>query len=80
MTARDNNAAQFQATSRGCRRRAAEGKPAFSHIYRPADLYLNGKCTDANGYTIERNNLVPLSACRCVDGHIIRGRAAGRRS
>ena len=28
-------------------------KPSFSRIYRPADLYLNGKCTDANGYYIE---------------------------
>ena len=35
-------------------------KPSFSRIYRPADLYLNGKCTDANGYYIEQNNLVPL--------------------
>ena len=35
-------------------------KPGFSRIYRPADLYLNGKCTDANGYYIEQNNLVPL--------------------
>jgi glucose/arabinose dehydrogenase len=35
-------------------------KPAFSRIYRPADLYLNGECTDANGYFIERANLVPL--------------------
>ena len=35
-------------------------KPAFSRIYRPADLYLNGECTDANGYYIEPNNLVPL--------------------
>ena len=35
-------------------------KPSFSRIYRPADLYLNGTCTDANGYYIEQNNLVPL--------------------
>ncbi len=35
-------------------------KPSFSRIYRPADLYLNGKCTDANGYYIEEANLVPL--------------------
>lgn len=41
-----------------------DGQPretlAFSHIYRPADLYLNGKGADANGYTIEPNNLFPL--------------------
>ena len=35
-------------------------KPSFSRIYRPADLYLNGTCTDANGYYIEQNNLAPL--------------------
>ena len=35
-------------------------KPTFSRIYRPADLYLNGECTDANGYYIEQSNLVPL--------------------
>jgi glucose/arabinose dehydrogenase len=35
-------------------------KPSFSRIWRPADLYLNGKCTDANGYYIEETNLVPL--------------------
>ena len=35
-------------------------KPNFSRIYRPADIHLNGKCTDANGYYIEQNNLVPL--------------------
>ncbi len=35
-------------------------RPSFSRIYRPADLYLNGECTDANGYYIEPNNLVPL--------------------
>jgi glucose/arabinose dehydrogenase len=35
-------------------------KPGFSRLYRPADLYLNGKCTDANGYYIEQANLVPL--------------------
>jgi hypothetical protein len=35
-------------------------KPSFNRIYRPADLYLNGTCTDANGYYIEQNNLDPL--------------------
>lgn len=40
--------------------RHPQEKPSFSRIYRPADLYLNGKCTDANGYYIEQNNLVPL--------------------
>ncbi|CAN5502039.1 PQQ-dependent sugar dehydrogenase [soil metagenome] len=35
-------------------------KPAFSRIYRPADLYLNGECTDANGYYIEQGNLSAL--------------------
>jgi glucose/arabinose dehydrogenase len=35
-------------------------KPSFSRIYRPADLYLNGTCTDANGYYIEQNNLAAL--------------------
>jgi hypothetical protein len=35
-------------------------KPTFNRIFRPADLYLNGECTDANGYYIEQNNLVAL--------------------
>jgi len=35
-------------------------KPTFSHIYRAADLYLNGECTDANGYHTEQSNLVAL--------------------
>jgi glucose/arabinose dehydrogenase len=35
-------------------------KPGFSRIYRPADPYLNGKCTDANGYYVEQANLVAL--------------------
>jgi hypothetical protein len=33
---------------------------SFSRISRPADLYLNGECTDANGYYIEQNDLAPL--------------------
>ena len=40
--------------------RTPKEKPGFSRIYRPADLYLNGECTDANGYYIEQNNLAPL--------------------
>jgi hypothetical protein len=40
--------------------RSPKEKPAFSRIYRRADLYLNGECTDANGYYIEQNNLVAL--------------------
>jgi glucose/arabinose dehydrogenase len=40
--------------------RKAREKPNFSRIYRPADLYLNGECTDDDGYYIERGNLVPL--------------------
>jgi hypothetical protein len=35
-------------------------KPTLSCIFRPADLYLNGECTDANGYTIEQNDLAAL--------------------
>jgi glucose/arabinose dehydrogenase len=35
-------------------------KLAFSRITRPADLYLNGECTDANGYYIEQGNLSAL--------------------
>jgi len=35
-------------------------KPSFSRISRPADLYLNGECTDANGYYIEQSSLAPL--------------------
>ncbi len=40
--------------------RHAPEKPQFSRIYRPADLYLNGECTDDGGYYIEEDNLVPL--------------------
>ena len=40
--------------------RNAKEKPGFSRIYRPADLYLNGECTDGDGYYLEQNNLVPL--------------------
>jgi glucose/arabinose dehydrogenase len=40
--------------------RQPKEKPPFSRIYRPADLYLNGECTDADGYYIEQVNLVAL--------------------
>jgi hypothetical protein len=40
--------------------RQPKEKPSFSRIYRPADLYLNGECADADGYYIEQNNLVAL--------------------
>jgi hypothetical protein len=40
--------------------RAAREKPGFSRVYRPADLFLNGECTDDNGYYLEQSNLVPL--------------------
>jgi hypothetical protein len=32
----------------------------LSHIYRPADLYLNGECADADCYDIEQSNLVAM--------------------
>jgi hypothetical protein len=35
-------------------------KPGFSRIARPADLFLNGECTDANGYYIEQTSLIAL--------------------
>jgi glucose/arabinose dehydrogenase len=40
--------------------RQPKEKPSFSRIYRPADLYLNGECADADGYYIEQVNLVAL--------------------
>jgi glucose/arabinose dehydrogenase len=40
--------------------RQAVAMPGFSRFYRPADLYLNGECTDADGYYIQQRNLVPL--------------------
>jgi hypothetical protein len=40
--------------------RRPKEKLGFSRLYRPADLYLNGECADANGYYIEQNNLVPF--------------------
>jgi glucose/arabinose dehydrogenase len=40
--------------------RQAVARPGFSRFYRPADLYLNGECTDADGYYIQQKFLVPL--------------------
>ncbi|WP_198961072.1 PQQ-dependent sugar dehydrogenase [Bradyrhizobium sp. UFLA03-84] len=38
----------------------ANGKPGFSRFYRPADPFLNGECSDGDGYYIQSNFLVPL--------------------
>ncbi len=38
----------------------AVDKPGFSRFYRPADSFLNGECTDPDGYYIQQNLLVPL--------------------
>jgi len=35
-------------------------KQTFSRIYRPADLFLNNECTDANSCHIEQSGPVPL--------------------
>ncbi|MGV7218246.1 PQQ-dependent sugar dehydrogenase [Bradyrhizobium sp. UFLA05-112] len=40
--------------------RTAVDKAGFSRFYRPADQYLNGECTDDDGYYIQQNDLVPL--------------------
>ncbi|CCE04105.1 conserved exported hypothetical protein [Bradyrhizobium sp. STM 3843] len=40
--------------------RDAVGKPGFSRFFRPADTYLNGTCTDDDGYYIQQQFLVPL--------------------
>jgi hypothetical protein len=40
--------------------RSAVGKPSFSRFYRPADIFLNGECSDAEGYYIRPDLLVPL--------------------
>jgi glucose/arabinose dehydrogenase len=40
--------------------RSPPEKPNFSRIYRPADKYLNGECSDDDGYYIEQGNVVPL--------------------
>lgn len=39
---------------------AAREKAGFSRIYRPADLYLNGDCSDDQGYYIAQGALSPL--------------------
>ena len=41
-------------------RGAAVNKPGFSHFFRPADTYLNGTCTDDDGYYIQQQFLAPL--------------------
>ena len=40
--------------------RSPKETPTFSRIQRPADLYMNGECTDANGGHVEQNNPVAL--------------------
>jgi glucose/arabinose dehydrogenase len=40
--------------------KAAREKPGFSRMYRPADIHLNGECTDDNGYYLEQSNVAPL--------------------
>ena len=40
--------------------RSAVGKPGFSRFYRPADIFLNGECTDSDGYYIRSDLLVLL--------------------
>ncbi|CCE03275.1 PQQ-dependent sugar dehydrogenase [Bradyrhizobium sp. STM 3809] len=40
--------------------RSAVNKPGFSRFFRPADIHLNGTCTDDNGYYIQQQFLVPL--------------------
>ncbi|MGJ5022274.1 PQQ-dependent sugar dehydrogenase [Bradyrhizobium oligotrophicum] len=40
--------------------RSAVNKPGFSRFFRPADTYLNGACTDDDGYYIQQQFLVPL--------------------
>lgn len=40
--------------------RSAVDKPGFSRFFRPADPYLNGECTDDDGYYIRQDFLVPV--------------------
>ena len=40
--------------------RSAVDKPGFSRFVRPADLYLNGECSDGDGYYIRQEFLVPV--------------------
>ena len=61
----------------GCRRRrqASQRKAGLQPVYRPAELCLNGECTDANGYYIEQNDPAALSTCPCLDNRIPSDRA-----
>jgi len=38
----------------------AVSMPGFSRFFRPADPYLNGECTDDEGYYIRQDFLVPV--------------------
>jgi glucose/arabinose dehydrogenase len=40
--------------------RNAVDKPGFGRFFRPADPYLNGECTDDDGYYIRQEFLVPV--------------------
>lgn len=40
--------------------RSAVEKPGFSRFFRPADPYLNGECSDDDGYYIRQELLVPV--------------------
>ena len=40
--------------------RSAVDKPGFSRFFRPADPYLNGGCSDGDGYYIRQEFLVPV--------------------
>ncbi|MGL3111272.1 PQQ-dependent sugar dehydrogenase [Bradyrhizobium sp. BR 1432] len=40
--------------------RSAVDKPGFSRFFRPADPYLNGECSDDDGYYIRQEFLVPV--------------------
>jgi len=39
---------------------SAVDKPGFSRFFRPADPYLNGECSDGDGYYIRQEFLVPV--------------------
>ena len=40
--------------------RSAVDKSGFSRFFRPADPYLNGECTDDDGYYIRQDFLAPV--------------------
>ncbi|WP_438744278.1 PQQ-dependent sugar dehydrogenase [Bradyrhizobium sp. U531] len=40
--------------------RSAVDKPGFSRFFRPADPFLNGECSDGDGYYIRQEFLVPV--------------------